>query len=73
MKSILDKKIEELGKEVVYRASGMDSRAKQSNIYHAIVKCGFNPSDEDITFCVLMGGRAGKSWNDGYKFAIIKL
>ena len=73
MKSILDTKIEKIGKEVVFRGSGMDTRAKQSNIYHAIVKCGFDPDDEDITFRVLIGGRAGRNLNDGYKFAIVKL
>lgn len=69
--SMLDERID--GREVLAYVQGKHSYYPNSNLSHMIEDLGLDPEEEDKTWAVVVGGRAGKCWNDGYKMAIVRL
>lgn len=62
------------GRTVLRYVRGMYApRTKSSNLYHAIIACGYTPDDIGKTIDIAVGGRCGQAWRDGYHMAIVKI
>lgn len=60
------------GREVLAYVDGLDAPYnKQSNLYKAIVKCGYTPDDIGKSITVAIGAHRRRG-TEGFKMAIVK-
>lgn len=70
--TMLDRAI--AGRTVLGYADGMYApMTRCSNLYRAIIACGYTPDDIGKTIDIAVGGRRGRTWRDGYHMAIVKI